>query len=467
MLDDKIKRVDSIKVTFMNPFHHSELDRWISQCYRNNDLKCIVQGISKYSQLYILRDAIIEKVMSIYGQFFTFILSEEKHCCLVKCENLQLGLTYFVGEWKIEGSTCSDSMKHDFIFELLPKGTSLDVHFRNTLMELCKKDNWELYTLKKLWLKLGQMIVDDADKISSCSGSHATIFCPLIRPLRRVAIDEVARPRRHLVGFNPFEGRLSVVVVWTDQKEQVNSIDEISPGVPLSDLVTTADQQDTRNPRIVEAEDRVVGCGGLRSKKGMNKSELLLGRPQAMSLTKLTLSETLQQVSQGCELEPSRWETDKGSLEWNSWRFPELEMLAGSGLTDEKGEDTRLTIEHVCEYSTQYGILSGLDGHLDRSERSQGHQGDLVDLELFLEFLVLLLIWANHVDEIRVVTGIGRCSDWCRDLVASGKSNHGAEITLFISDLVVNHVRRDVMIKLRLEGIIQEYSEATSGGKIT
>nr|CAD7414351.1 unnamed protein product [Timema poppensis] len=164
--DDKIKRVDSIKVTFMNPFHHSELDRWISQCYRNNDLKCIVQGISKYSQLYILRDAIIEKVMSIYGQFFTFILSEEKHCCLVKCENLQLGLTYFVGEWKIEGSTCSDSMKHDFIFELLPNGTSLDVHFRNTLMELCKKDNWELYTLKKLWLKLGQMIVDDADKIS-------------------------------------------------------------------------------------------------------------------------------------------------------------------------------------------------------------------------------------------------------------------------------------------------------------
>nr|CAD7393107.1 unnamed protein product [Timema cristinae] len=346
---------------------------------------------------------------------------EKNHCCLVKCENLQWGLKYFVGEWKIEGSTCYDSMKHDFIFEVLPNGTSLDVHFRNTLMELCEKNHWERYPLKKLWLKLGQMIADDADKISkyigipfliivkgeclslitpyrglvcgstsccrqtgsldsgdyhitlerackgpktlgtqstlkcleemqlaedSCSSSHATIFCPLIRPLRRVAIDGVARPRRHLVGCSPFEGLLSAVVVWTghhrwiqqyvhfpcgrDQKEQVNSVDAISPGVPLSDLVTTDDPQDTRNPRRVEAEDRVV--------------------------------------------------------------------------------------KRVV---------------------------------------------------IRVVAGIGWCSDWSRDLVASCKCNHGAEITLFISDPVVNHVRRDVVIKLRLEGIILEYSEATSGGKMT
>nr|CAD7569984.1 unnamed protein product [Timema californicum] len=305
--------------------------------------------------------------------------------------------------------------------------TSLDVHFRNTLMELCKKDNWELYTLKKLWLKLEELpnvnVSPDAaldGRGSVCKsvltpnytgGSHVTIFCPLIRPLRRVAIDGVARPRRHLVGCSPFEGLLSAVVVWTghhrwiqqsvhfpcgrDQKEQVNSIDAISPGVPLSDLVTTADQQDTKNPRIVEAEDRV--------------SELLLGRPQAISLMKLTLSETLQQVSQGCALEPSRWEPDKGSLEWNPWRAPELEMLAESG-----------------------------------------QQMETAELESPVVF-----------------TGIGRCSDWSRDLVASGKSYHGAEITLFISDLVANHVRRDVVIKLRLEGIIQEYSEATSGGKMT
>nr|CAD7198332.1 unnamed protein product [Timema douglasi] len=33
--------------------------------------------------------------------------------------------------------------------------------------------------------------------------------------------------------------------------------------------------------------------------------------------------------------------------------------------------------------------------------------------------------------------------------------------------LVVNHIRRDVVIKLRLEGVIQECSEATSGGKMT
>nr|CAD7195711.1 unnamed protein product [Timema douglasi] len=48
-------------------------------------------------------------------------------------------------------------------------------------------------------------------------------------------------------------------------------------------------------------------------------SELLLGQPRAMSLTRLfggqTLSETLQQVSQGCELEPSRWQPDEGPLE--------------------------------------------------------------------------------------------------------------------------------------------------------
>nr|CAD7605512.1 unnamed protein product [Timema genevievae] len=137
--DDKIKRVDSIKVTFVNPFHHSELDKWISQCYRNNDLKCIVQGISKYSQLYTLRDAVIEK----------------------------WGLTYFVGYWKIEGSTCSGSMKHYFIFELQPSGTSLGVDFSNTLMELCEKEHWERHTLKKLWLKLGQMIANEADNISS------------------------------------------------------------------------------------------------------------------------------------------------------------------------------------------------------------------------------------------------------------------------------------------------------------
>ncbi|CAG2055668.1 unnamed protein product [Timema podura] len=169
--DDKIKRVDSIKVTFVNPFHHSELDKWISQCYRNNDLKCIVQGISKYSQLYSLRDAVIEKVISIYGQFFTFILSEENHCCLVKCENLQWGLTYFVGYWKIEGSTCSGSMKHYFIFELQPSGTSLGVDFSNTLMELCEKEHWERHTLKKFGENVGGRYFKSND----------VIFCKLVR----------------------------------------------------------------------------------------------------------------------------------------------------------------------------------------------------------------------------------------------------------------------------------------------
>nr|CAD7572639.1 unnamed protein product [Timema californicum] len=140
----------------------------------------------------------------------------------------------------------------------------------------------------------------------------------------------------------------------------------------------------------------------------------------------------------------------------------------------------RPTIEDICEHSTQYGILAGLGGHLDHSERSQEHQRDLVDirlplsligeristkkfsirLELFLEFPVLLLICANRVDEIRFFAGIGRCIGWSRDRVAD-------EVTLFISDFAVNHVQRDVVIKLRLKGIIQKSSDATSGGKMT
>nr|CAD7197734.1 unnamed protein product [Timema douglasi] len=56
------------------------------------------------------------------------------------------------------------------------------------------------------------------------------------------------------------------------------------------------------------------------------------GKAQGIIVTHLnekTLSETLWQVSQGCESEPSSWEPDEGTLEWNPWRAPKLWMLAG------------------------------------------------------------------------------------------------------------------------------------------
>nr|CAD7586745.1 unnamed protein product [Timema genevievae] len=52
----------------------------------------------------------------------------------------------------------------------------------------------------------------------------------------------------------------------------------------------------------------------------------------------LEVEETLQQVSQGCELEQSRWESDEGPLKCSPWRGPELEMLAGSGQQPEVAE---------------------------------------------------------------------------------------------------------------------------------
>nr|CAD7587247.1 unnamed protein product [Timema genevievae] len=52
------------------------------------------------------------------------------------------------------------------------------------------------------------------------------------------------------------------------------------------------------------------------------------------------------------------------------------------------GHHIKPTIEDIIyEHSTQYGILPSLVGQLDRNERSQGHQGDLVDIKLNLSLI--------------------------------------------------------------------------------
>nr|CAD7444656.1 unnamed protein product [Timema bartmani] len=201
--DDKIKRVDSIKVTFVNPFHHSELDKWISQCYRNNDLKCIVQGISKYSQLYTLRDVVIEKDPINRGGFsFVFQVNTGRDFPVFYRRSISIYLELNATNTTRRMPTArpcfgSGAPRHARAVRFgqthLANGTSLGVDFSNTLMELCEKDDWERHTLNKLWLKLGQMIANEADNIStSALFSH--------RRLRTTSIERLYGGREtHLI----------------------------------------------------------------------------------------------------------------------------------------------------------------------------------------------------------------------------------------------------------------------------